>query len=449
MRRRATQQQHHHQQQQQYQQQQHQQQQHQQQYHHQQQQQLPPPPQQQQQQVAAAGSARDERPLPRAPLDVYGGEVESAAPPSGALCACDICGRSFAPDRIEKHRAACSKASSSKRKVFSGAAQRLQGLECVDVRGASREAVAQAERRKELLKAGGGGAGGGGAGGFDEAPRQRDRPRSRGGAERPRATSLGQGGRPLSPLSAAVARAKAGEDPYDEDPSLRPSSVVPCPCCGRSFASDRLQVHLAICEKVAVNSQARKVWDSSRQRLDRTSADLCALNSSPSHSPAPRRLSFSRRPSSSSFSSPDPPSRAGGGGSKLASGSKSLEPHARRPEIERRSSLPAETPSERPVPKWKRESANFQAALRAGRNAKLAQSDGGGALASLTAAEPSFDDRVPCPHCGRKFNAMAAERHIPKCTSIHAKPKMLTRGGGAGIHSASRARASDAGGGWS
>ena len=211
MRRRATQQQHHHQQQQQYQQQQHQQQQHQQQYHQQQQQQLPPPPPQQQQQVAAAGSARDERPLPRAPLDVYGGEVESAAPPSGALCACDICGRSFAPDRIEKHRAACSKASSSKRKVFSGAAQRLQGLECVDVRGASREAVAQAERRKELLKAGGGGAGGGGAGGFDEAPRQRDRPRSRGGAERPRATSLGQGGRPLSPLSAAVARAKAGK----------------------------------------------------------------------------------------------------------------------------------------------------------------------------------------------------------------------------------------------
>jgi len=217
MRRRATQQQHHHHQQQQYQQQQyqqqqHQQQQHQQQYQQQQQQQLPPPPpQQQQQQVAAAGSARDERPLPRAPLDVYGGEVESAAPPSGALCACDICGRSFAPDRIEKHRAACSKASSSKRKVFSGAAQRLQGLECVDVRGASREAVAQAERRKELLKAGGGGAGGGGAGGFDEAPRQRDRPRSRGGAERPRATSLGQGGRPLSPLSAAVARAKAGK----------------------------------------------------------------------------------------------------------------------------------------------------------------------------------------------------------------------------------------------
>ena len=36
-------------------------------------------------------------------------------------------------------------------------------------------------------------------------------------------------------------------------------------------------------------------------------------------------------------------------------------------------------------------------------------------------------------HCGRRFNAMAAERHIPKCTSIMAKPKTLARGGGATI----------------
>lgn len=25
------------------------------------------------------------------------------------------------------------------------------------------------------------------------------------------------------------------------------------------------------------------------------------------------------------------------------------------------------------------------------------------------------DDRVPCPHCGRKFAEKAAERHIPHC----------------------------------
>lgn len=32
--------------------------------------------------------------------------------------------------------------------------------------------------------------------------------------------------------------------------------------------------------------------------------------------------------------------------------------------------------------------------------------------------DPSF---VQCPHCSRRFNEQAAERHIPKCKSIIAK----------------------------
>ena len=68
-----------------------------------------------------------------------------------------------------------------------------------------------------------------------------------------------------------------------------------------------------------------------------------------------------------------------------------------------------------------------------------------------------YDDRVQCPHCLRKvcrattgasplawlcifscvwhvqFNATAAERHIPKCSSIRAKPKTLVRGAGPGL----------------
>ena len=27
-------------------------------------------------------------------------------------------------------------------------------------------------------------------------------------------------------------------------------------------------------------------------------------------------------------------------------------------------------------------------------------------------------DYVQCPHCGRRFNEAAADRHIPKCASI-------------------------------
>ena len=38
-----------------------------------------------------------------------------------------------------------------------------------------------------------------------------------------------------------------------------------------------------------------------------------------------------------------------------------------------------------------------------------------------------IDDRVPCPHCGRKFNNEVAERHIPKCKTTFAKPTRLLR----------------------
>lgn len=50
---------------------------------------------------------------------------------------------------------------------------------------------------------------------------------------------------------------------------------------------------------------------------------------------------------------------------------------------------------------------------------------GGGKLSDLPPPPPlDTSDYVPCPHCGRKFNEAAAERHIPKCVNIkHNKPK--------------------------
>lgn len=42
---------------------------------------------------------------------------------------------------------------------------------------------------------------------------------------------------------------------------------------------------------------------------------------------------------------------------------------------------------------------------------------------------PSID-LIECPTCHRRFNETAAERHIPMCSNIVAKPKRLTRGGG-------------------
>ena len=55
-----------------------------------------------------------------------------------------------------------------------------------------------------------------------------------------------------------------------------------------------------------------------------------------------------------------------------------------------------------------------------------------GDVAAPLPEEQEIDDRVPCPHCGRKFAALPAERHIAKCKDIRAKPKTIKRSDAAG-----------------
>lgn len=47
----------------------------------------------------------------------------------------------------------------------------------------------------------------------------------------------------------------------------------------------------------------------------------------------------------------------------------------------------------------------------------------GKSLANLPPPQPSAPDPsfIPCPHCGRRFSALAGERHIPHCKNIKAK----------------------------
>lgn len=58
----------------------------------------------------------------------------------------------------------------------------------------------------------------------------------------------------------------------------------------------------------------------------------------------------------------------------------------------------------------------------------------GRSLADLPPPKPTneaLDDRIPCPHCGRKFAQQAAERHIPNCANTKNKPGGILKAGAA------------------
>mmetsp|Transcript_41317 Transcript_41317/g.74703 ORF Transcript_41317/g.74703 Transcript_41317/m.74703 type:complete len:397 (-) Transcript_41317:83-1273(-) len=74
--------------------------------------------------------------------------------------------------------------------------------------------------------------------------------------------------------------------------------------------------------------------------------------------------------------------------------------------------------------KWKQQSEAFRAAIKDARVVEQYRREGK-SLSNLpqprqTPAE--LDDRVPCPHCGRRFGQQQAERHIPHCAKAKVRP---------------------------
>lgn len=72
---------------------------------------------------------------------------------------------------------------------------------------------------------------------------------------------------------------------------------------------------------------------------------------------------------------------------------------------------------------WRRKHEDFINAIRSAKQVQ-AHLAAGGKLSDLPPPPVSDNyDYIQCPHCGRKFNKAAADRHIPKCEHmLHNKP---------------------------
>ena len=73
---------------------------------------------------------------------------------------------------------------------------------------------------------------------------------------------------------------------------------------------------------------------------------------------------------------------------------------------------------------WRKKHEDFINTLRYAKQATAAKAKG------IDIGPPPVsqnDDYVPCPHCQRKFNSTAAERHIPKCKDIKSRPPAPTK----------------------
>ncbi|XP_041969006.1 zinc finger C2HC domain-containing protein 1C-like isoform X2 [Aricia agestis] len=141
-----------------------------------------------------------------------------------------------------------------------------------------------------------------------------------------------------------------------------------CAVCGRRFAPDRLAKHQEICKKTS--TKKRKPFDVLKHRLAGTEAE-----------PFIPKL---RKSTAASAAKTQAPANSS----------------------------------------WRQKHEEFIQAIRAAKQVQ-AHLNAGGKLSDLPPPPPSQNpDYVQCPHCSRRFNQGAAERHIPKCANFQFnKPK--------------------------
>ncbi|XP_060069041.1 zinc finger C2HC domain-containing protein 1C-like [Ylistrum balloti] len=139
---------------------------------------------------------------------------------------------------------------------------------------------------------------------------------------------------------------------------------VKCSNCGRKFNADRINKHREFCGNI---TKKRKVLDGTKMRVQGTEMEKYIGKNG-----APKRRAASKG-------------------------------------------------------NWRKQHEEFVNNIRYARKIAQVQKEGG-SLSNLPPPPPAENaDYIQCPHCNRRYNETAAERHIPKCKDIKAKPAPLKR----------------------
>nr|XP_045600284.1 basic salivary proline-rich protein 2-like isoform X3 [Procambarus clarkii] len=163
--------------------------------------------------VRGAPPARTKPKPPPKPKNAPAASPRASKPPPG-LESCKICGRNFAPDRLEKHETICAKsqAKSKKRKAFDPVKMRTKGTE-------AEVYIAKGKHLVDPPKA---------------KPKKKDWKKQH------------------EDFIATIRAAKAGTEP----PPTDNSDYIPCPHCGRKFAEAAADRHIPKCASIQSNKPA-------------------------------------------------------------------------------------------------------------------------------------------------------------------------------------------------
>ncbi|EFX84838.1 hypothetical protein DAPPUDRAFT_46633 [Daphnia pulex] len=155
--------------------------------------------------------------------------------------------------------------------------------------------------------------------------------------------------------------------------------LVSCSLCGRNFASDRIEKHEGICAKT--KSKKRKVFDITKMRVKGTEAESFVLA---------------------------PPGRNNQPNTHTTNNKKPISEDGKKAD-------------------WRKKHESFIEAIRAAK-AMQKHLKAGGKVSDLPPPPPSdTSDYITCPYCQRRFAPGAADRHIPKCSTILSNKKTVRK----------------------